>query len=163
MKAIKIQKIDWNTKDTESLPMTCAFKTQDDFSMNDFIHRLESKYKSMINSVTYYSIVIPSTVEELLHTAGNERKKKSIYSLSGKLSSYGQRCMKNLETLMTDIKTAEKNNVSEFDMPISYNTVMLGWENITGQKWGNQSVKELMKPVKSKTGFPMTIKTTLAK
>lgn len=162
MKAIKIKKIVWDTENIDSLPVSGGFKVPDNFSMNDFIHELEHKYGKMINSVIYWDIIIPATVEELLHIAGNEQKRKSIYSPSGKLSPYGQRCMTNLETMMTDIKTAEKNDISKLDMSKSYNEMILGWENITGKKWKNQSVKELMKPIKSKTGLPMTIETTLA-
>jgi len=161
MKAIKINNIQWNLeglsssekeKAMKTLPVAKAFIAEDDFCVENTPKLMKKKYGYDIIACTYNIIRVVNNLEDLLNLCrpSDEKKAKSLYKTNLSLSTYGERCLQKLEEYIQWRISLDKQNTSEYDMPVILDEVMIGLENVTGMKWDKKmcyNVQDWMNPV----------------
>lgn len=150
MKAIRVTNIEWDCPD-RSLPKFKGFVVKDSFNTASRVPDvLMKKYGYNVVSLNFEEFHIADNMDELLKIGGRDQKEKKLYKKDGKLSTYGKWCRSGVESLISKRLKAEFEKVPEEIMPNVLNEIVLGFENVTGKKWGKKSVRELMKCIDSK-------------
>lgn len=163
MKAIKLYKIQWNlnglTPDKkkevlETLPTAKGFTTNDDnFNVTEKVPGLlKKKYGYDVLEFAFSELRIVNTLDDLLLLCKPDNKTvKNLYKTSGKLSTYGESCFKNLEMNVRQRLWKEKQGVSIWEMPTILDEVMIGVENVTGLNWEDgHNLEEVMSEIVKK-------------
>lgn len=161
MKAIKINKIQWDldnltpeekTKAMKTLPTVKGFMASDDFMVADKVPGLLKKhYGYDVITFSFVENRVAENIDDLLLIcAPKSETVKGLHRVgSNKLSAYGERCLANLISNIRWRLSLEEDGTPEYDMPVILDEVMLGMEKITGMKWDEgHTLQEWMKPVK---------------
>lgn len=176
MKAIKLYKIQWNlnglTPDKkkevlEKLPTAKGFTTNDDnFNVPEKVPGLlKKKYGYEVLEFAFSEIRVVNTLDDLLLLCKPDNEKvKNLYKTSGKLSSYGESCFKNLEVNVRQRLHNEFNGMDNWEMPVILDEVMIGIENVTGLNWEEgHSLEEVMSEIVKKLSEKKKEKNVIAK
>lgn len=154
MKAIKINKIQWNLesltpeekeKAMKTLPTAKAFLVDDNFSVVKIPMLLKKKFGYDIIEFTYDEIRVVDNMRDLLLLCkeGEDRNsKKDVFKIDNHLSALGERCRINLEDHINERIDLETKGTSEYDMPVILDEVMIGLEKVTGMKWDDHHTTE---------------------
>lgn len=149
MKAVKIYKIQWKTNDPEviaKLPEHVGFTAVNDYNVAAKVPVvMKKKYGYDIDSFAFTEIPILETVEELLLKFNPEDKVKDLFKATGGLSTFGERCFKNLEWNVNRRLRREFDGDDPWNFPAEYDMIQLTWEKLTGEDWEGKSLEEIMK------------------
>ena len=161
MKAIKLNKIQWNLnglskeemeKVLETLPTVKGFMAQDDFNVVEKVPGLLKKhYGYDVISYNYSEIRVVENLEDLLLLCAPKGEKvKDLYKTSGELSQFGKKCKDNLVSNIKWRLRLEFKGTNPGDMPTILDEVMIGVKKVTGMEWDDHTVEELMTPIMKK-------------
>ena len=161
MKAIKLNKIQWNLnglskeemeKVLETLPTVKGFMAQDDFNVVEKVPGLLKKhYGYDVISYNYSEIRVVENLEDLLLLCAPKGEKvKDLYKASGELSQFGKKCKDNLVSNIKWRLRLEFKGTNPGDMPTILDEVMIGVKKVTGMEWDDHTVEELMSPIMKK-------------
>lgn len=155
MKAVIVSKIEWERHDLHEpamnvLPDCKGFVVKDDF---DTAGRtpvcLMKKYGCGIKSLKFSEFHIADSIEEFLSIGGRcQEKTKDMFKTDGSLSAYGNRCLMEIEALISQRLKMEFEGVPEEKMPDILNEIVLSFRSVTGKTWEKKSCKELMGDIK---------------
>ena len=155
MKAVILSNIEWDRANIsedvlKKLPVCKGFITKDDF---DTACRtpvcLMKKYGCKLNSIKFSEFHIADTIEEFLSIGGRcQDKVKEMFKTDGSLSAYGNRCLMEIESLVSQRLKMEFEGVPEEKMPDILNEIVLSFKSVTGKSWEKKSCKELMGDIK---------------
>lgn len=149
MKAVKIYKIQWKVEDPEilaKLPVHIGFTAVNDYNVAAKVPVVvKKKYGYDIDSFAFTEIPILETVEELLLKFNPEDKVKDLFKATGGLSTFGERCFKNLEWKAQCRLRREFDGEDPWNFPAEYDMIQLTWEKLTGEDWEGKSLEEIMK------------------
>lgn len=157
MKAVKINKIQWNLGNLTDeqkeqvmlkLPTQKGFVTEDNFNVTERVpYLLKKKFGYDIVDFSFVEIHIAETISELLKTCAPAGKEKNLFTDSGNLSAYGKMCKENLENAVKERIQLERKGTSAYAMPKRLDAVMLGIEKISGLSWDAHTPDELLAPI----------------
>ena len=160
MKAVKLFKIRWNLekispeqRETVSklLPTHKGLMVDDKFDVQARVpDMLKKKYGFDIIDFSFSEIRVIKTVEDLLLLCKpTDQKEKDLFNvMSGRISSYGKKCLGILEHQIRYRLQLEKEGKDIWTMPTILDEIMLGVENVSGLDWDGHTVEELMDPIK---------------
>jgi len=164
MKAIKLNKIQWNlngltdeqkAKAIETLPTFKGFMAQDDFNVVEKVpYLLKKNYGFDVITFSYTELRVVDTVEDLLLLgAPKGEKPKKIFLKNGELSAYGEDLVKTLESNIKWRLRLEFKGTAVSDMPALLDETLIGVEKVSGMNWEGHTVQELMSPIMNKIKF----------
>ena len=160
MKAVKITKIQWDLSDVapeeraeikKTLPTDKGFMAPDDFEVASRTpDLLEKKFGYGIIDFSYKEIPIIESVEELLKEFKPKGEKlKKLYKAKGKLSTFGEDCLNQLEYHVKWRLRLEEEGTEEKDMPAILDKLILSLGKIGGFEWHEgMTFEEAMEPIK---------------
>jgi hypothetical protein len=151
----------------KKLPTAKGFTTNDDnFNVTEKVPGLlKKKYGYDVLEFAFSEIHIVNTLDDLLLLCKPDNEKvKNLYKTSGKLSSYGESCFKNLEVNVRQRLWNESNGMDIWEMPVILDEVMIGVENVTGLNWEEgHSLEEVMSEIVKKLSEKKKEKNVIAK
>ena len=154
MKAVKLNKIQWNLNNVEdekrdeilkTLPVEKGFMVDDNFNVAESVPAiLKKKFGYDIIDFSFTEYHVTETLEELLELCTPGGKTKDLFTGTGKLSQYGMKCRNNLEHNIKWRINLERKGTSPYAMPKLLDQIMLGVEKVTGLKWEDHAPDEFM-------------------